>query len=70
LAVYYLGLTSSRFPFYKNELAAKELMDLPLPEQSSIISNGDMQSVDELTSKLFSLTRADWTIVEDFLHFL
>lgn len=68
LAVYYLALTSSRFPFYKNELAVNELLNVPLPLESPPQMEGDLRSVDTFTHKLFGLTKAESAIVDDFLQ--
>jgi methylase of polypeptide subunit release factors len=69
LATYFLALTSSRMGHYITEIPTKELMTVPLPDLSPDLAGVDsFEKVDSLTKSLFSLTLADWTIVEDFLQ--
>ncbi|MDA1053176.1 MAG: hypothetical protein O3C40_22210 [Planctomycetota bacterium] len=69
-AVYFFALIGSRFPHYRTEMPVKELMSLPLPGSSIDLSDIDrFETIDELTRKLFALTKADWTLVEDLLEF-
>lgn len=68
LAAYYLAVTSSRIGHYITESNSGELITVPLPEGIPDVSSvKTFEEVDELTRKTFSLTKADWTIVEDLL---
>lgn len=70
LAVYYLAVTSSRFPLYNNEVPAKELRTVPLPRVSVDLSSIDsFEAIDELARELYELTQADWAVMEDLLDF-
>lgn len=69
-AVYFLALTGSRLGHYRTEMPTKELMTVPLPKP--LVDLAGVKSFDEidaLTRKLFSLTKADWTVIEDLLEF-
>jgi hypothetical protein len=68
VAAYYLALTSSRVGHYITETLAKELVMVPLPNVTFDLSSVmTFEQIDELTRRAFSLTKADWTLVEDFL---
>lgn len=68
MATYFLFLTSSRVGHYITEVPSKELLNLPLPDMSADFSSIDsFETVDKIVHEAFSLTEADWTIVEDFL---
>lgn len=69
LATYYLALASGRIGHYRTETNSGELVTVPLPEgnfEISCITTFD--EIDELTRKAFLLTKAEWTIIEDFLE--
>lgn len=70
LASYFLALTSGRIGHYITETLTKELMTVPLPQSRVDLSGLDsFESIDATTRKLFSLTQADWAVVEDLLKF-
>jgi len=70
IAVYYLWLTSSRVGHYITETLSKELITVPLPSTPPDLDELEsFDAIDELTGKLFSLTKADWTVIEDFLEY-
>ena len=69
LASYYLAMTSSRMGF-NTEALTEELMTVPLPKATVDLTSVPFPAdVDEITRKLFSLTKADWTVIEDLLEF-
>jgi type I restriction-modification system DNA methylase subunit len=68
LATYYLGVTSSRVGHYITETLTDELLNVPLPPAvKSLAALGSFAAVDEEVRRVFNLTQADWTLVEDFL---
>lgn len=68
LASYFLALTSSRVGHYRPETLARELVTVPLPNQLVDLARvGSFDEIDELTRRLFSLTQAEWAVIEDFL---
>ena len=70
-AVYYLALTSSRMGHYITETTSGELVTVPLPKPGrspDLSSVKTFEEIDELTRKAFSLTSADWTLIEDLLE--
>jgi len=70
VAVYFLALTSSRFPLYNNEVPTKELRTVPLPRSGVALSSlNGFEAIDEVARQLFELTHADWTVIEDLLAF-
>ena len=70
LAAYFLGLTSSRIGHYITETLSEELVTVPLPMSAPDVSSlNSFDAVDEATRKLYSLTAADWALVEDFLDY-
>ena len=70
LATYFLTLTSSRIGHYITETLAEELVTVPLPSVSPDVSSLDsFAAIDEMTRKMFGLTIADWTLIEDFLEY-
>ena len=70
LAICFFALTSGSFPFYISKMAVGELLQLPLPTDAPDISTLiSFEAVDEATRKMFGLTTADWTLVEDFLEY-
>ena len=69
LATYFLALATSRMGHYITEIPSKELMTVPLPNLPPDLAGVDsFEKVDDLTKGLFSLTQADWSIVEDLLQ--
>jgi hypothetical protein len=69
LAVYYLALTSSRFPLYNNEVPTKELRTVPLPKSTVRLTGLEsFEAIDEMTRELFELTQSDWAVIEDLLE--
>ena len=70
-AVYFLTLTGSRMGHYITEVPTKELMTVPLPRSPVDLAGvSSFDEIDELTRKLFSLTKADWAVIEDLLEFM
>ncbi len=70
LASYFLALTSSRISHYITETLTQELMTVPLPKPLVDLAGvSSFDEIDELTRKLFALTKADWTVIEDLLEF-
>jgi hypothetical protein len=69
LATYFLALSSSRIGHYITETLTEELVTVPLPSDCPDLSLATtFDEIDELTRKSFSLTQADWTIIEDLLE--
>ena len=68
IAVYFLGLTGSRFPYYKNEMPVEELMMVPLPSEISTKELEDFYSIDKVVMQAFSLTEAEKITIDDFLQ--
>ncbi len=69
-AVCFFALTSGSFPLYISKMSVGELLQLPLPPNAPDISTLDsFEAIDEATRKAFSLTTADWTLIEDFLEY-
>lgn len=70
LAVYFLALTSYRFPLYNNEVTSEVLMTVPLPPSSEALDDASsFEEIDHAIRESFALTPADWTIIEDQLDF-
>ncbi len=71
LAAYFLGLTSPRMAF-NTEVLSRELVTVPLPESFAVpgeFVTDTPLAIDEVIRSLFSLTAADWSLIEDFLTF-
>jgi hypothetical protein len=69
-AVCFFALTSASFPLYTCKLTVRDLLNLPLPLDAPKISTLDsFEAIDEATRKMFALTTADWTLIEDFLEY-
>ncbi len=70
LAICFFALTSGSFPYYISKMAVGELLQLPLPSEAPDIAALDsFEAIDEATRKMFGLTTADWTLIEDFLKY-
>jgi hypothetical protein len=70
LAIFFFALTSGSFPFYISKMSVGELLQLPLPQDAPDIATLDsFAAIDEATRKMFGLTTADWTLIEDFLEY-
>jgi hypothetical protein len=70
LASYYLWNTSSRLGHYRTEVLAEELVSVPLPVAAPEVSDFDsFKAVDKAARELFSVSPAEWTLVEDFLEY-
>jgi len=69
LATYFSAITSSRMGHYITELLADELLDVPLPLNpiSNLADFDSFAQIDAEARRVFTLTQADWTLVEDFL---
>jgi hypothetical protein len=68
LATYFLGLTSSRM-HYVTEVLSDELVTVPLPDECPDWTTvASFEEIDVLVRSAFSLTTADWTVIEDFLN--
>ncbi|MBT8419672.1 MAG: N-6 DNA methylase, partial [Gammaproteobacteria bacterium] len=69
LATYFMFLTSSRVGHYRPEALVEELETVPLPNISSDLAKvASVEDVDEPVYQAFSLTKADRTIIKDFLN--
>jgi hypothetical protein len=69
-AVAFFALTSGSFPHYISKMSVGELLKLPLPQEAPNISNlNSFDAIDKATRKMFGLTSADWTLIEDFLEY-
>lgn len=69
-ATYFLALTSSRIGHYITETLIKELVSVPLPLSTPNISTlNSFEAIDDATRKMYGLTAADWTLIEDFLEY-
>jgi len=70
LATYFSAITSSRMGHYITELLADELLDVPLPQNpiSNLVDFDSFAQIDAEARRVFTLTQADWTLVEDFLR--
>lgn len=66
IVTWYLALTSSRLGHNRPEVLVRELLDVPLPEESADLGAlktfGDL---DRYAAKLFGLTEADMLLVDD-----
>jgi len=70
LATYFLGLTSSRIGHYITETLSEELVTVPIPATAPDLSTlGSFDAIDNATREIFSLTAADWSLIEDFLGY-
>jgi N-6 DNA Methylase len=70
LAAYYVSLTSSRVGHYITEALAGELTSIPLPPPDASVSfPSTLKGSDNAVRKMFSLTEADWLLIEDLLEF-
>lgn len=66
---YFIALTSSRMGHYRTEAKTNEVLAVPLPEGCPDLSEVTrIDDIDRLTRKAFSLTEADWLLVEDLLN--
>jgi len=69
LATYFLFLVSSRLGHFITEVPTKELVLVPLPNSCpDLKSLSSFEEIDECIRDALSLTKADWTIIEDFLE--
>lgn len=70
LATYFLFLTSSRLGHFITETLTEEIVTVPLPsENPDILTLDSFEAIDEATRKMFGLTAADWTLIEDFIEY-
>ena len=68
VASYFVGNTGSRILFNQESLV-EELLSVPLPNEPPKLSDlNSLDSVDKAIKKCFSLTKADWQLIEDFLN--
>ncbi|MEK6258076.1 MAG: N-6 DNA methylase [Planctomycetota bacterium] len=68
VTTYFLFLVSSRLGHYIPEVPTRELMTVPLPASCPDLSTlTSFEQIDELARRLFALTQADWTLIEDLL---
>ena len=71
-AVSFFALNSNRFPFYNSNITAREIIQLPLPENPAPIDVStipDFETVDKIARELLALNEAEWALVEDFVEF-
>ena len=69
VAAYYLALVGSRIGHYITEAKSSELITVPLPDENldlSVVTS--FEEIDLLTREVYSLTEADWAIIEDLLE--
>lgn len=71
IAVYFLMLTSSRISHFITEALSKEIVTVPLPlgVAPDISKLTTSEAIDAAARKMFALTTADWTLIEDFLEY-
>jgi len=71
LAAFFLGLTSRRIGHYITEAKSDEITSIPLPmrEVPDLDSLNSFETIDEAARAAFSLTIAEWTLIEDFLKY-
>lgn len=71
LAAFFLGLTSRRIGHYITEAKADEITSVPLPVRDvpNLSSLNSFEAIDEAARVAFSLTTAEWILIEDFLKY-
>jgi N-6 DNA Methylase len=71
LAAFFLGLTSRRVGHYITEAKSDEITSVPLPVSDipNLSSLNSLEAIDEAVRAAFSLTTAEWTLIEDFLKY-
>ncbi len=71
-AVYFFALTSGSFPLYNSKVSVGDLVTLPIPPPPAGLELSALRSfedVDRESRGIFSLTLAEWTLIEDFLRY-
>jgi hypothetical protein len=70
IGTYFLFMTSSRLGHYITEVPTKELMELPIPPGPIDLSlYRTFDEIDNFVGQAFALSKADQTIVDEFLKF-